>query len=70
MTDEKRVALKIVVDGQVREVSFEELAVSNNMAQEALVKLLIKKKIIDPKEFMESMQEVQDERYRSGEPPK
>ncbi len=71
MTDnekEKRVALKMVIDGEIREISFEELALSNNMAQEALVRLMVRKKIIEPREFMEEMNAVQKERYRSGDP--
>jgi hypothetical protein len=67
-SSDKKVAIKIVVDGKVREISFEELALSNNLAQEALVRLLVRKKIIDPKDLMETMQAVQQERYRSGEP--
>jgi hypothetical protein len=73
MSDEgndKRVAIKVVVDGKIREISFEELALSNNLAQEALVRLLVRKKIIDPKDLMEAMQAVQQERYRSGDPNK
>lgn len=65
---DKRIAIKIVVDGKVRDVSFEELTLSNNLAQEALVRLLISKKIIDPKDLMEAMQTVQQERYKSGDP--
>ena len=55
MTDEKKIALKMVVDGETRDVSYEELALSNNLAQEALVRLLIEKKVIDPKEFLDMM---------------
>lgn len=70
MTDDKsRVAIKMVVNGQVREVTFEELAVSNNLAQEALVRLLIKKGVIDAKELGEEIQAVSNERYRTGSPP-
>jgi len=65
---DKRIAIKIVVDGKVRDVSFEELTLSNNLAQESLVRLLISKKIIDPKDLMEAMQTVQKERYKSGDP--
>jgi hypothetical protein len=65
---EKRVALKMVIDGEIREISFEELALSNNMAQEALVRLLVRKKMIEPRELMEEMNAVQKERYRSGDP--
>ncbi len=65
MVDEKKFALKMVVDGKERDVSFEELALSNNLAQEALVRLLIEKKIIEPKDMMEMMQKVRKERYRT-----
>ncbi len=65
MADEKKFALKMVVDGKERNVSFEELALSNNLAQEALVRLLIEKKIIEPKDMMEMMQKVRKERYRT-----
>ncbi len=67
MADENKVAIKMVVDGKERDVSFEELALSNNLAQEALVRLLIEKKIIEPKEMMEMLQTVKQERYRAPE---
>ena len=61
---DKKVALKMVVDGKERDVSFEELALSNNLAQEALVRLLIEKKLFNPKELMDMMERVKQERYR------
>ncbi|MCP4566927.1 MAG: hypothetical protein GY841_05035 [FCB group bacterium] len=64
MAENKPPALKIVVNGQEREISFEELALSNNLAQEALVRLLVQKNIIEPKELMEQMEQVRKERYR------
>ena len=64
MTD-KKIALKMVVDGKERDVSYEELALSNNLAQEALVRVLVEKKMIDPKELLEMMEKVKKERYRS-----
>lgn len=67
MGDDKKFALKMIVDGKERDVSFEELALSNNLAQEALVRLLIEKKIIEPKDMMEMMQKVRKERYRTPE---
>jgi hypothetical protein len=67
MSDDKKIALKMIVDGKERDVSFEELALSNNLAQEALVRLLIEKKIFDPKEMMEMMEKVKKERYRVPE---
>ncbi|MCK5125255.1 MAG: hypothetical protein KAR42_03275 [candidate division Zixibacteria bacterium] len=70
MSDKPKVkpTLKIVIDGKEREITFEELTLSNNLAQEALVNLLVEKKIIDPKELMEYMQKIRKERFRH-EPP-
>ena len=65
--EEKKVAIKMVIDGQVKEISFEELALSNNLAQESLVRLLIEKKVFDPKELLEMMEKVKKERYRRPE---
>jgi len=63
MSDPK-VALKMVIDGKERDVSYEELALSNNLAQEALVRVLIDKKLFEPKELMKMMEIVKNERYR------
>ncbi len=63
MTDNK-IAIKMVIDGKERDVSFEELALSNNLAQEALVRLLIDKKLFTPKELLDMMETVKRERYR------
>jgi len=65
--DEKKIALKMIVNGQEREISFEELSLSNNLAQEALVRVLIEKKLFEPKELLEMMETVKKERYRSPE---
>jgi hypothetical protein len=65
--DEKRVAIKMVVDGKERDVTFEELALSNNLALEALVRLLVEKKLFEPKELMQTMETVRKERYRVPE---
>jgi len=62
---DRKVALKMVIDGKERDVSFEELALSNNLAQEALVRLLIDKEMFKPKELMEMMEKVKQERYRT-----
>lgn len=67
MTDDRKFALKMIINGQERNISFEELALSNNLAQEALVRLLIEKKIINAKELMETMTKVKNERYRGPE---
>ncbi len=60
--DGKRTALIIVVDGKEREISFEELALSNNIALEALVRILARKGIISPEEFVEQLGEIERER--------
>ncbi|MFQ5498573.1 MAG: hypothetical protein ACE5FH_02770 [Candidatus Zixiibacteriota bacterium] len=65
--EEKKVALKMVVNGNERDVTFEELALSNNLAQEALVRVLIEKKLFDPQELMDMMERVRKERYRRPE---
>jgi hypothetical protein len=70
MTDDKRVAMKMVIDGKVRDVTFEELAITNNLAQRALVSLLIKNKVIDPRDYLDELKTTQEEHYRTGEPPK
>jgi len=62
--DEKDIAMRMVVDGKARDITVRELALSNNLAQESLVRLLIKKKLITPDELMEEMQAVRQERYR------
>ncbi|MEW6051303.1 MAG: hypothetical protein AB1644_09630 [Candidatus Zixiibacteriota bacterium] len=67
--DEKRVAIKMVVDGKEREVSFEELALSNNLALEALVRLMVEKKLFQPNELLKSMEQVKKERYRQPDKP-
>jgi hypothetical protein len=66
--DDKKVALKMVVDGQEKEVSFEELALSNNLALEALVRVMVEKKLIEPKDLMDMMERVRKERYRTQDP--
>ncbi|MCP4632581.1 MAG: hypothetical protein GY855_06605 [candidate division Zixibacteria bacterium] len=61
---EGRALLKIKFGNDVREVTYEELALSTNLASEALVALLIEKKIIEPEEFLKKLQDVRKERYR------
>jgi hypothetical protein len=62
---DKRVALRIIVGDQQREVTFDELCLSNNLAQEALVRLLVKKKIFQSEELLQEIEQVRKERYRS-----
>ena len=66
MADEtKKPAIKLVTGDQVREISCEELALSMHMSQEALVKVLIEKKIISPDDFLKALKEIREERYRT-----
>lgn len=64
MSDDKKFALRMVIGGKERNVSFEELALSNNLAQEALVRLLIEKKLVGADEIIKMMKTVREERYR------
>jgi hypothetical protein len=68
MADQKPPPLRVIINGQEREVSYEELALSNNLAQEALVRLLVDKKIIDAGELLDYMKKIKDERYRTAPP--
>ena len=61
--DPKDIAMHVVVEGKARSVTYQELTLSNNLAQESLVRLLVKKKLIDPKELLEEMEAVRKERY-------
>jgi hypothetical protein len=60
---EKRVALTITYGDQQREITFDELTLSNNFALEAIVKLLVDKKLIDLKELQDTMEQIRKERY-------
>jgi hypothetical protein len=67
---EKKVALRILIGDKQKDVTYEELCLSNNLAQEALVRLLLKKKVFKSEELLKEMEQVRKERYRSaGEAP-
>ena len=67
---EKRVALRVLIGDKQKDVTYDELCLSNNLAQEALVRLLLKKKVFKSEELLKEMEQVRKERYRSqGEPP-
>jgi len=63
--EEKKVALRMIIDGKEREISYEELALSNNLSQEALVRLLIEKKVFTAEEMLQMLEKVKTERYRN-----
>ncbi|MEE9553848.1 MAG: hypothetical protein V3W18_06075 [candidate division Zixibacteria bacterium] len=60
----KRVALKIMVGDQVKEVTFDELTLSNNLGLEALVKVLVDKGVFKPDELQTELENVRKIRYR------
>jgi hypothetical protein len=67
--DEKpKSGLILVKDGVKREVSFEELALSNTLSLEALVRVLSRNGNVDPSELMAEMEKVKTERFRDGMP--
>jgi hypothetical protein len=61
--------LFLVKNGVRREVSFEELTLSNTLSLEALVRVLTKRGAIEAKELLEEMDKVKNERFREGMPP-
>jgi len=61
---ERKIALKMVINGEEREITFEDLALSNNLAQEALVRLLVEKQLFKPDELLKMIETVKKERYR------
>ena len=67
---EKRVALRVLIGDKQKDVTYDELCLSNNLAQEALVRLLVKKKVFKSEELLKEINQVRRERYRTpGEPP-
>lgn len=58
------IALTVAVGDQRRAITFKELTLSNNFALEALVKLLVDKKIIDVQDLQATMDSVRKERYQ------
>ena len=65
----KKIALKIIVDGKEKEITFEELTLANNLAQEALVRLLLKKQIFQAPELLDELDKVRKDRYKAPENP-
>ena len=65
----KKVALKIQIGDQVREITFDELTLSNNLGLEALVKVLVDKGVFKPEELQSEMDRNRKERYRDPQNP-
>ena len=66
---DKKVALKIQIGDQVREVTFDELTLSNNLGLEALVKVLVDKGVFKPEELQSEMDRIRKTRYRDPQNP-
>jgi hypothetical protein len=66
---QKRVALTVLVGDQKREITFDELTLSNNLALEALVKVLVDKNVFKVEELQQVMDLIRKERYTSPNPP-
>ncbi|MCD6595239.1 hypothetical protein J7L68_06165 [bacterium] len=49
-------------DGSERAVSYEELTLSNNLTMEAIVRVLIKKGVFTPDEFVQELEKIETER--------
>jgi hypothetical protein len=67
--EEKKVALKLIIEGKEKEVTFDELTLANNISQEALVRLMIKKNLVTSEELLQELQKVRQERYSQSERP-
>ena len=70
MSEEKKIALKIITEGKEKEVTYDELTLANNLAQEALVRVLVRKNLVTAQELLEELQKVRTERYASPPPQK
>jgi hypothetical protein len=68
--ENRKVALKVTIDGKERDVTFDELTLSNNLALESLLRVLARKKVVDSKELMEEMERVRKERMPDIPPDK
>ena len=62
----KRVALKVVIGDQTREITFDELTLSNNLGLEALVKVLVDKGVFKAQELQQEMERILKLRYRDA----
>ncbi len=63
--DKSNIAMKVMIEGREHAITFDELTLSNNLAQEALVSLLIKKKLIEGQELLDEIARIRKERYRT-----
>jgi hypothetical protein len=69
LEEERFRGVVLVKNGEQKRVSFDELCLSNTMSLEALVALLVKKKVIKPNELLDAIKDVKNQRFRAGVPP-
>jgi len=62
----KRVALTVLIGDKAREVTFDELTLSNNLGLESLVKVLVDKGVFKPEELQAEMERIRKIRYRDS----
>jgi len=59
-----RAAMVIKIGGEERVITFEELALSNNLTLEVLVRILVEKGVFTPDEFMQKLAQVEKEQIK------
>jgi len=59
-------AMRIVADGKIRDVSYQELLLSTNMTIEALMSILARKKIISPDEMLQEIEDIRKRQQLKG----
>ncbi|MBN1356527.1 hypothetical protein JXA40_09740 [bacterium] len=63
------IAMRIVTEGKIRDVSYRELLLSVNMTLEALMSLLAKKQLISPEEMIGELESIRNRKDRKTNEP-
>ena len=56
--DNDQVIMRIVKDGETRDVTVKELLLSQNLSMEALTSVLIKKGVLTPQELLDEIEHI------------
>jgi hypothetical protein len=56
------IAMRIITNEKTRDVSYRELALSTNLSFEALISVLVKKKVISPEDLLGEIEEIRKKR--------
>lgn len=62
------IAMRIMAGGKTRDVSYRELLLSTNLSFEALMSVLVKKKLITPEELLQEIELIRKSRYQPPRP--